>query len=618
MKYGYSTTLLGALAASASAHTWVEQLMVIAPNGTMVGEPGFPRGNVRRDTPGFGDPAMVNLIPGNGRTINQILDTDLICKDSQTKQVQTNNSPRLKAAPGSNVALRYQENGHVSLPQGQPGKPENRGTVFVYGTTQPKEDDTFLSIHRQWNAEGTGGDGRGVLLSTRDFDDSQCYQVNGGAISVQRQKTFAHAATPLMGADLWCQQDIQLPASAPSGKPYTLYWVWDWPTLPGTEGFPEGKQEIYTTCMDIDITAGNLGGNGAADNAQKKAAGAVAFVKGQDLANAAVAAQVADIANPTAVVGDAIPFLGAAASSPGVAPTDNSGKLSSSLSAPPPPPPAPPTPAPSTPSAPALVVSASSQAPPPAPLVSVSKTCSQTTGFTSFATETQGVPTSTPAQSQPADQSRPTNRPGRPGNDDNDFAGRPTGQQTGRRTATRRLRPDVSSATGAPTNAAPSQPVTTDSAGQSAVPDVPGNTGTAIQSFQGETTKVPISFGASPATAVSSGSAVTGASSSSKSVSDAEDDAASTVTQAQTVVQTVTQTKMQTMVQSAPTKRAVTDLPIPSIRPRGACSSDQVNSKTESIYQLRGRAPFYIVPGGAKSSSVLRPAKALKPAATSC
>ncbi|KAL2445748.1 hypothetical protein ABEF95_010606 [Exophiala dermatitidis] len=298
--------LLATTAPFASAHTWVEQLMVIAPNGTLAGQPGFARGNVLRGTPGFSDPAMVNLIPPDGRPINQIEPTDLMCKSTQTSQTQNDGSPRLQAAPGSAVALRFQENGHVTLPDNQPGKPKNRGTVYVYGTTQPSPDDSFLAIHRVWNAEGTGGDGRGVLLSTRNFDDGQCYQVNGGQISQQRQQQFRHAFNSVMGNDLWCQQDIQLPADAPTGKPYTLYWVWDWPTMPGTPGFPNGKQEIYTTCMDVDIVSDD--GVGTVSKAQ------AAFAQGQAVDNAAVADQFSDIANPTAVTGQLISFTGVPAS----------------------------------------------------------------------------------------------------------------------------------------------------------------------------------------------------------------------------------------------------------------------------------------------------------------
>lgn len=290
-----STIALVALGLSSltSAHTWIEQMMVIAPNGSMVGSPGYARGNVLRSDPGFSDPTMVNLIPPNGRTINTILDSDLMCKSTQTTESQTNNSPRLQAAPGSSIALRYQENGHVTLPENQPGKPDNRGTVYVYGTTSPSPTDSLLGIHRVWTADGSGGDKRGVLLSTQNFDDGQCYQVNGGPISAQRQAQFAHVATPLMGGDLWCQQDIALPTEA-SGT-YTLYWVWDWPTLPGTAGFPDGKQEIYTTCMDVDVS-------GSADSQS------ASFAAGQSLDTAAISSELADITNPTAVTGQTIAF----------------------------------------------------------------------------------------------------------------------------------------------------------------------------------------------------------------------------------------------------------------------------------------------------------------------
>ena len=294
--------LIGLLAAAplATGHSWVEQMMVIAPNGTLVGEPGFARGNVLRGSAGFSDPTMVNLLPPDGRAINQIQSSDLMCKSSQTSSTQTDGSPRLQAAAGDAVALRYQENGHVTLPDNQPGKPQNRGTVYVYGTTHPSPDDSFLAIHRVWNADGTGGDGRGRLLSTRNFDDGQCYQTNGGQISQQRQQQYKHDADKLMGADLWCQQDIQLPSDASSGKPYTLYWVWDWPTMPGTSGFPDGKQEIYTTCMDIDI----VDDTGIVPVSRSQ----VSYAQGQPLDNAAVSAQMTDLADPTAVTGQTIPF----------------------------------------------------------------------------------------------------------------------------------------------------------------------------------------------------------------------------------------------------------------------------------------------------------------------
>lgn len=201
---------------------------------------------------------MQNLLPPDGRPVTVgdkgLLKSDLMCKDTQTKP-DPEKSQRLQAAAGDFVALRYQENGHVTQPNNQLGKPPRGGKVFIYGTSQPSETDTFLSIHKQWNSEGTGGDKRGKLLATQDYDDGVCYQINGGDISQSRVKEFPHQADDVMGRDIWCQNDIALPSDLSVGKPYTLYWVWDWSTLPNIDpNLPDGKVEIYTTCMDIDIT----------------------------------------------------------------------------------------------------------------------------------------------------------------------------------------------------------------------------------------------------------------------------------------------------------------------------------------------------------------------------
>lgn len=264
--------VLAIVATPAAAHSWVEQLMVIGSDGQFKGTPGYARNNTMRTAPGFSDPVMVHILPGQGQPaieqrdgkapvpaspedIQGVQASDAMCKKTQQAQYQSNGSPRLKAAAGDMVALRYEENGHVTLPKNQPGKPDNRGNVYIYGTTQPKSDEKFLDIYGKWNTDGTGGDKRGKLLATQPFDDGQCYQVNGGSISADRQKQYPHSAGQLMGTDLWCQNDIKIPTDAQSGKPYTLYWVWDWPTIPGVDpGLPKGKAEIYTSCMDIDIT----------------------------------------------------------------------------------------------------------------------------------------------------------------------------------------------------------------------------------------------------------------------------------------------------------------------------------------------------------------------------
>ncbi|OJJ35504.1 hypothetical protein ASPWEDRAFT_172305 [Aspergillus wentii DTO 134E9] len=302
------TVLVTILATTANAHSWVEQLTVIAANGTFVGSPGYARGNVPRTTPDFSDKAMTWLNPSNGGT--NLSATDMMCKETQRKQKQTDGSPRLEASAGAAIALRFQENGHVTLPQNQPGKPKNRGTVYVYGTTEPKEDEKLLDVHKSWNKDGTGGDKRGVLLSKQNFDDGRCYQVNGGSISTNRQAKFKHTANQLMGADLWCQQDIALPSNAPTGKPYTLYWVWDWPTAPGVDPtYPNGKPEVYSTCMDVDVV----------DSPTSRSRVAFGYDKDQSLDTAAIPGQFAELHGSGASQGtedssSASPFSSVAAS----------------------------------------------------------------------------------------------------------------------------------------------------------------------------------------------------------------------------------------------------------------------------------------------------------------
>jgi hypothetical protein len=227
---GILAALLLALSEPVAAHSWIEMLMRIAGNGTMVGEPGFQRGAVPRSDSRFNDDRFVNIYPPNGRVPSVILPTDKIEKHP-VGFYPVSGMGMLKASPGDFIALRHLENGHVSLPGGQPNKPLNRGTIYIYGTSQARDDDTLMGIHLQWTVDGAGGDKRGKLLATRNYDDGQCYEANDGSISKQRQQDFPKKPQNPMGGNLWCQADFQLPEDLPETGTYTLYWVWDWPTL---------------------------------------------------------------------------------------------------------------------------------------------------------------------------------------------------------------------------------------------------------------------------------------------------------------------------------------------------------------------------------------------------
>ncbi|KAL1903606.1 hypothetical protein Sste5346_000235 [Sporothrix stenoceras] len=281
-----------------AAHSWVEQLMSIASNGTMSGAPGYIRGYVSRAMPGFNDGMDDFLIPPNGRpTGNEILATDSLCHPSQTVGNYSTDFPMLTVTPGGYIALRYQENGHVTLPDVNPTKPLNRGTVYIYGTTEPADNELFLNVFQNWTADGTGGDGRGRLLATRNFDDGQCYQINSGNISTSRQAQFTKVAENPQGADLWCQNDIQLPSDLVAGSKYTLYWIWNWPTfntagsptdIPSA-GFNVTLLQHYTSCMDVSVVAGSTSGSGSKAVTNNFAS---TFTHGQDLNSAAVLSQL--------------------------------------------------------------------------------------------------------------------------------------------------------------------------------------------------------------------------------------------------------------------------------------------------------------------------------------
>ncbi|KIV81274.1 hypothetical protein PV11_03471 [Exophiala sideris] len=65
------------------------------------------------------------------------------------------------------------KNGHITQPDVPPNKPTS-GQVSVYATTQARDDDKFTAIHGQWTADKTGGDQRGLLLTSTPFDDGRC------------------------------------------------------------------------------------------------------------------------------------------------------------------------------------------------------------------------------------------------------------------------------------------------------------------------------------------------------------------------------------------------------------------------------------------------------------
>ncbi|KAL7901971.1 hypothetical protein HDV63DRAFT_395143 [Trichoderma sp. SZMC 28014] len=307
-RVGLKVALVLALAAAANAHSWVEYAYKVAPNGTMIGAEGYARGWIARNStdPLWQDKIPQLLLPVTGQsayTGDEIL--------NKYKKEENPQFPMLEAAPGDHITLIHLENGHTTLPQNQPKKPLNRGTIFLYGTSQPNENERLFDVHLVWNRDGTGGDKRGVLLGTRSYDDGNCYQPNNGQLSIERAARLAPEGAN-HNIELGCQSTIQLPSDLKAGSIYTIYWYWDWPDLDAShinfqattnglypwagtfmrgEKDPHGftmaaisKNESYASTIDIKITGGSSSAQHANINSD--------FVQNQNIYSAAIKDQM--------------------------------------------------------------------------------------------------------------------------------------------------------------------------------------------------------------------------------------------------------------------------------------------------------------------------------------
>lgn len=185
----------------------------------MTKQPGYIRGAVARLNPQFNDFQIQHLLPATNK--NEVSDFNQMCKHSQKFGNYSTVLPALRAKPGSFIALQHQENGHVTLPENSPQK-QSSGMIYIYGTSNPREDDTVRSIHRVWDYNGRNGDNRGRLLAVKPFNDGQYYQINTSTISKNRQAAYPKKAVDPQGADLWCQSDFKIPIDIITDY-YTIY-----------------------------------------------------------------------------------------------------------------------------------------------------------------------------------------------------------------------------------------------------------------------------------------------------------------------------------------------------------------------------------------------------------
>ncbi|KAF2473309.1 uncharacterized protein BDR25DRAFT_352730 [Lindgomyces ingoldianus] len=69
--------------------------------------------------------------------------------------------------------------------------------------------------------------------------------VNAGNISLTRQQEFLDPVEGQPGSvyEQWCETDVAIASDVSINSTYAVYWVWQWPTAPGTLGALEGKDE---------------------------------------------------------------------------------------------------------------------------------------------------------------------------------------------------------------------------------------------------------------------------------------------------------------------------------------------------------------------------------------
>ncbi|KAL2165296.1 hypothetical protein VTH06DRAFT_593 [Thermothelomyces fergusii] len=241
------------------AHSWPEQTVRLGPDGKEVGKPGADRAHIENG------PEASFLIPPNGGP-KVFKPNHKIVRAGQAVLTDSSYSeqfPMLSVAPGDFVAIKHRENGHVTrADKTNPKKPINRGTIYLYGTTENDLSNVnLMDVHLKWTADGRGGNGKGRLLATRNFDDGQCHELRPAdgdleGIGDYRKKHVSKADS------LLCQSDIKIPEDAPVGKVYTVIWVWDWPDMkePGVAVPPAEYDsaeveipETYTGVVDFKI-----------------------------------------------------------------------------------------------------------------------------------------------------------------------------------------------------------------------------------------------------------------------------------------------------------------------------------------------------------------------------
>lgn len=180
--------------------------------------------------------------------------------------------PRLVVKAGDNIVANYTENGHVTQDKLAPDNKPHPGQYKWYWTGIPFQGSTTDGSQI---ALFSDLDDKFLLSGPSNFDDGRCAESDNNSMGRTGPTN--------------CQSHLTIPAGTKPGI-YSLYWVWNFPKVPPS--IDPTYSEVYTSCMDVEVVAGDSSANATASDSAATGA------------DTAATAAVDTAATPTGAVAD--------------------------------------------------------------------------------------------------------------------------------------------------------------------------------------------------------------------------------------------------------------------------------------------------------------------------
>ncbi|GAO50185.1 hypothetical protein SAICODRAFT_27712 [Saitoella complicata NRRL Y-17804] len=214
-----ASALMASAVTMVQGHSWIDTITSVNNSSNV----GYPRGYM----------GHIDAYETYG-LINQP-DTASLCRVNQRDPTDyTTEYPRLSTYAGDSIVASYTENGHVTKDKLAPNGTTRPGTYNWYWTGVAYGGGDSATSSSQLHTLSDLSDST-LLSGPHDFDDGKC----------------AVDSDNSLGRDgpIPCEGTFTIPSGTAPGL-YMLAWVWNFPKV-----LEEGYQEIYTTCMDVEVLA---------------------------------------------------------------------------------------------------------------------------------------------------------------------------------------------------------------------------------------------------------------------------------------------------------------------------------------------------------------------------